>query len=118
MIIFGMALESTVRRRWVVAVLLGGAVLMVLAGETLLKNRLSPAAFFGYWLVCLVLTCQAMLLALRELRAVQHRSREEQRQLIESTLKEIQAEAKTKPIPGPAANPPTRAGGSKGGASI
>jgi hypothetical protein len=88
-----MAYDSTVRRRWLAALLLAGAVAMLAAGETLLKNRLGPAAFFGYWLVCLALTFQAMVLALREVRALQERSREEQRKLIEATLKEIQTQA-------------------------
>ena len=44
-------------------------------------------------------------MALRDFRALQHRARKEQRDLLESTLKEIEAEARRK------AHKPRRNGG-------
>jgi membrane protein implicated in regulation of membrane protease activity len=72
------------------------AVGMVVAGETVLQGRMGDLAFVGYWMVCLVLTALAVLVALLDARALRRRSREESRQLLQATLKEIEANAKTR----------------------
>ena len=69
---------------------------MLLAGETMLRERLGAVAFLVFWLACFVFACLAMLVALLDVSAIRRRSREEQRTLFESTLQEIarQKEAK------------------------
>ena len=92
-----MALDATARRRWFGAVMLLAALAMLVCGETLLKERLSPIASLIFWLVCLVFTSLAIIVALLDARALQRRIRQEQRELFQSTLKKIQAEAQSKP---------------------
>jgi hypothetical protein len=98
-----MALDPFVRRRWFGALVLLAALGMVLAGQTVLAGHLSPAAFFAYWLVCLVLTCLAVRVAFQDVRAVQNRSRQEHRDLLQTTLEQIAREARERPHaePGP-----------------
>ena len=92
-----MALDATARRRWFGALMLLAALAMLACGETLLKERLSPIASLSFWLVCLVFTSLAIVVALLDAWALQRRIRQEQRELFESTLKKIQAEAQSKP---------------------
>src|SRR5262245_6806973 len=77
------------RRRWVGGGFLVAALAMLVAGETVLKNRLEPIGFILFWLACLVCTCAAIMVALVDLSAVRRRTREEQRALLESTVQEI-----------------------------
>ena len=95
-----MALDPSSRRRWIGALILLGAMGMLIAGETVLRDRLGPVATLTYWLVCLVLTGGAVMVALLDVRALQRRIRREQRDLFEATLKKIQSEAQAKPRPG------------------
>ena len=88
-----MGLDATARRRWFGGVVLIGAVSMLVCGETVLQGRLGSASFIVYWLVCFILTGLALIVAFRDLRALQHRTRQQQRELLESTLKEIGTEA-------------------------
>jgi len=88
-----MKLDATARRRWFGGLVLLGALAMLVCGETVLKGRLQPVAFLVYWLVCVLLTGLALVAAIRDLRHVQYRIRQEQRELLESTLKQIEAEA-------------------------
>jgi hypothetical protein len=92
-----MALDATARRRWFGAVVLLAALAMLICGLTVLKGKLGPLAFIAYWLLCFGLTGLAMLVAFLDARALQRRTRQEQRELFEATLKEIEAEAKTRP---------------------
>jgi hypothetical protein len=92
-----MALDATARRRWFGAVVLVIALGMLLCGETALKGKLGDLAFLLYWLGCLGFTGLAIIVALADARALQRRTRREQRDLFESTLKEIEIQAKTKP---------------------
>jgi hypothetical protein len=75
-------------------IVLAAALLMLLGGETILPGRLSPIAFLIYWLVCLLFTGMAIVIAFRDVRALQHRAHEERRNLLETTLKTIEKEAK------------------------
>ena len=70
---------------------------MLVAGQTMLSGRLDAFGFLVYWLVCLVLTGTAILVAFRDLRALQRQSLEEQRNLFHTTLGQIATDAKTKP---------------------
>ncbi len=94
-----MGLNATSRRRWFGAGVLVAALAMLVAGQTVLQGRLSNLAFVVYWLVCFTLTGLAVLIAFYDMQALQHRSRNETRDLLESTLQNIQREAKSKPRP-------------------
>jgi membrane protein implicated in regulation of membrane protease activity len=92
-----MALDATIRRRWFGAVVLLAALGMLICGETVLKGKLGDLTFIAYWLVCFALTGLAIVVAFLDARALQRQTRQEQRDLFETTLKEIQAEARTRP---------------------
>ena len=85
------------RRRWFGTLCVLGALGMLLLGQTRLEGRLTGLGFVGYWLLCLVLTLLAMLTALVDVFAVRRESRERQRELIESTIEEIQVRQKHRP---------------------
>ena len=89
-----MALSVMARRRWLGALALGAAALMLVLGGTVLKDRLSSGVFLGYWFVCFIFTGAAVLLAFLDLKAAERRIREEQRELLEDTLQEIERGAK------------------------
>jgi protein-S-isoprenylcysteine O-methyltransferase Ste14 len=91
-----MALDVTARRRWFGALLVAVALAMLIAGQTMLSERLDPAEFIVYWLVCLVLTGLAIVVAFRDLRAIQRQNLQEQRHLFHATLEQIANEARTK----------------------
>jgi type VI protein secretion system component VasK len=91
-----MASDVTARRRWFGALLVAVAMAMLIAGQTLLSERLDPLEFMVYWLVCLGLTGWAMVVAFRDLRALRRRNLEEQRHLFHATLEQIAHEARTK----------------------
>jgi hypothetical protein len=88
--------DPTIRRRWLGAAALVLALALLLAGETVLQNRLGGLALLGCWAACFVLTGLAMILAVRELQAAQRRIRDEQRELLQGALKEIEAEARAR----------------------
>ena len=92
-----MALDATARRRWFGAAVLLAALAMLICGQTVLKGRLGALVFIAYWLVCFGLTGLAILVALLDARALQRRTRQEQRDLFEATLKQIETEAKSRP---------------------
>jgi membrane protein implicated in regulation of membrane protease activity len=92
-----MALDASGRRRWFGAVVLLAALAMLLCGQTVLKARLGALAFIAYWLVCFGLTGLAILIALLDVRALQRRSRQQQRDLFETTLRQIETESKNRP---------------------
>jgi hypothetical protein len=92
-----MALDATTRRRWFGALVLLAALGMLIGGETVLKGKLENLAFIFYWLVCFGFTGLAILIAILDARALQRRTRLEQHDLFEITLKQIETEAKAKP---------------------
>ncbi len=94
-----MDLDATVRRRWFGALALVGALAMVAGGETVLRDRMGDVAFLVYWAVCFALTLAAIAIACLDVRAVQRRTREEQHQLLQSTLKEIETKARAQRKP-------------------
>src|SRR5690349_13195342 len=96
MLVFGMGMDATARRRWFGAVVLFGAVAMLVCGQTVLQGRMQPWLLVIYWPICFILTGLAVVAALRDVRALQDRARQEQRDLLESTLKEIETEAKSR----------------------
>ena len=84
-----MANSSDRRRRWLGGIALVLALAMLIAGQTVLSTRFGPLGFAVFWIVCLLLTCVAIIVAFRDLSVVRRRTREEQRALFESTLNEI-----------------------------
>jgi len=88
-----MALNNTARRRWTGAVALVAALAMLAGGETVLKGKLRDLTFLLYWLTCFAFTGLAILIAFLDARALQRRSRQEQRDLFEATWKEIESQA-------------------------
>ena len=94
-----MALDPTARRRWFGVIVLAAALAMLICGQTVLKEKLENLAFVGYWVVCLGFTCLAILAALLDARALRRRTTQEHRDLFETTLREIETNARTKPGP-------------------
>ncbi len=70
---------------------------MLALGTTVLKARLQRESFIYYWLACIGFTAATMVIALLDFRAVRRRSQMEQKELIESTLREITRERKGGP---------------------
>lgn len=95
-----MGSDATGRRRWFGGVVLTLSILMLIAGETVLKGRLGGFIFLVYWLGCFVLTGTAMLVAIIDLRAVRQRTRDEQRVLLENALEEIRTKSPEQRRPG------------------
>jgi hypothetical protein len=91
-----MGLDATARRRWFGAIVLALALLMLILGQTVLQDRLGKVAFVIYWLLCFIFTGLAIVVAFRDVKAVQHEVRSEQRTLLESTLKDIESEARAR----------------------
>jgi hypothetical protein len=88
--------KADLRRRLLGGAFLAAALLMLVAGQTVLRNSLRDVGFLLYWLVCIVFTFLAMMTAFRDLSAVRRRTREEQRALLEDTLEEIAREEKAR----------------------
>ena len=84
--------SSRTRRRRFGLVCIGLAGVMVIFGVTLLEARLAGVALLGYWLVCLILTVLAMGAALLDFAQVRMEGREEQRSLLEKTLRDVERE--------------------------
>jgi hypothetical protein len=49
-----------------------------------------------YWLICLILTTAAIMIAFLDARALRRQTREEARDLLQTTLKEIETDAKAR----------------------
>ena len=70
---------------------------MLVVGETVLKSRLKDLSFLVYGLICFVLTGMAIVVAFLDAKAVGRHTRQEARDLLETTLGRIEADAKHKP---------------------
>jgi hypothetical protein len=72
------------------------SVVMLIAGETVLRSSLAKVPFILYWMVCFVFTFMAIVFSFLDVAGVQRQAREQQRQLLEKTIHEIarQKEAK------------------------
>jgi len=88
--------DAKKRRRWFGGIVLAGALIMLICGETVLHQRLNLVWFLSYWLICLILTGLAVIIAFRDLRDLQQQAREQQRELLENTLKGIETEARSR----------------------
>ena len=98
------------RRRWLGVFFLLAALAMLVAGETLLKDRFSKVGFLVYWLACLGFTLMAMVVAWLDALAIRQGSRIEQREFLEATLREI---ARQKQVSEPESRSPNPEGGER-----
>lgn len=89
-------LENKVRRRWLGGLCLLVAILMLVADDTVLKNRLGGFAALAFWLACFGLTVIAIIIAFVDLRAVRLETQKEHRALFENTLQKIEQEKRGK----------------------
>jgi hypothetical protein len=83
------------RRRWLGIICLVTAIVMLIVGETVLRNWLKqtgPLVMAAYWLACFAITGLAALLAIRDVVQVRRENRAEQRKLLEQTLQEVERE--------------------------
>jgi hypothetical protein len=78
------------RRRWFGLFFLVVAGGMLIWGQTVLKPGLKGLSFLLYWFVCFVMTSLAIVTAILDLRATRRRTRQEQRDLLERTWRDIQ----------------------------
>jgi hypothetical protein len=92
-----MGLSATARRRWFGALVLVAAVAMLIAGETVLDGRLDSFGFLIYWLACLGLTGATIFIAFFDARAVARRICQEERELLNTTFRQIKTDAQTRP---------------------
>src|SRR2546427_483742 len=97
-----MGSKSDIRRRWLGGFFLGAALIMLFAGETVLRNRLGRFAFVLFWLVCFAFTGLAIVMAFIDASALRRRLRAEQRALLEQTLQEIARRQDSEPGQPPA----------------
>ena len=84
-----MGSKTDMRRRWAGALCLLAALAMLIAGQTVLRERLHELAFVLFWAVCFAFTCLAILIAFWDVAVTRRRAREEQRVFLEDTLREI-----------------------------
>ena len=86
--------RSRTRRRRFGSVCIGMAILLLLAGETVLRAALANniVLFAAYWMACFILTALAAGAAIIDAARVRLESREEQRSLLEKTLLEVERE--------------------------
>lgn len=75
--------------RWLATICLAVSVGMVVAGQSLLKERLQAEAFIYYWLVCIVFTFLTMVIALVDYWMVRRRMHREQKALFQEALQAI-----------------------------
>jgi endonuclease/exonuclease/phosphatase (EEP) superfamily protein YafD len=80
------SLNTKIARRTLGTVSLVLAMAMLIAGETILKGRLSAIAFLFYWFACFVLTVLAIVAALLDARAVRTENQRQQLELLKKTL--------------------------------
>jgi uncharacterized membrane protein len=79
-------------RRWLGIICLVTAIVMLIAGETILREQLTGVGMLVYWLTCFAITGLAALLAIRDVVQVRRENRAEQRKLLEQTLQEVERE--------------------------
>ena len=86
-----MAEKSDMVRRGLGVFFLLSALVMLVVGETVLSERLrsQPWEFVVFWLGCFAFVGLALLMALLDMAAVRRRVRQEERELVESTIRQI-----------------------------
>jgi membrane protein implicated in regulation of membrane protease activity len=62
------------------------SLVMLVAGMTVLKDRLQGLLFIYYWLLCAMFTCVTLMIALLDFRATRRRLEQERSQMIQEML--------------------------------
>ena len=91
-----MGVDTNLRLRWFGVGVLAAALGMLIAGETVLRDRLQALGFLLYWFICFCLTGLAVVIALVDARSLRERARAQRRDLLQTALKDIQLEAKAR----------------------
>jgi protein-S-isoprenylcysteine O-methyltransferase Ste14 len=78
--------ESQKRRRRIGAAFLVLAVLLIIAGQTLLNPWLVGPTFIAYWVFCLLCTAAAMFMALLDFRSIARDAQQEHADLLRRAL--------------------------------
>jgi len=65
------------------------AALQIALGLTVLRERLTPVGTLLFWTMCLIMTFGAIVCALMDAMANLRESRRERRDLLESTLRDV-----------------------------
>lgn len=93
-----MAEKCDIVRRGLGAFFLLAALVMLVSGETVLNESLRshPREFVVFWLGCFALVGLAFLMAMLDMAAVRRRVRREERELVESMLRQITQEKEAK----------------------
>ena len=103
-----MADKRDMRRRALGALFLVASLVLLIAGETVLSDRLRshPFAFVVFWMGCFMCVGLAFLMALMDLAVVRRRTRAQQRELLEEAMRQIarSKELKAKRPPEPPEN--------------
>ena len=103
-----MADKRDLRRRALGALFLIASLVMLIAGETVLGDRLRarPLAFLVFWMGCFMFVGLAFLMALLDLAVVRRRTRQQHRELLEEAMRQIarSKELKAKRPPEPPGN--------------
>jgi ABC-type bacteriocin/lantibiotic exporter with double-glycine peptidase domain len=90
-----MSNRTKTRRRWFGVFCIVAAIVMLIAGETVLKAKLAGVGLLCYWMACLILTALAALAAIVDAARVSQEHKAEQRLLLEETLQKIEREKKS-----------------------
>ncbi len=80
--------ENPHRKRGMVFLII--ALLMLILGETVLRQSLGKVPFVLYWMLCFLFTGLAILFAFLDVAGVQRQARAQQRELLEKTIGEIE----------------------------
>ena len=84
-------------RRWLGLLFLALAFGLLIWGQTFLRDSLKGVAFLAYWGCCFLCTMAAIITALLDVRATRRKAREEQDELLRTTLEELENESEDKP---------------------
>jgi hypothetical protein len=94
---YGVLLNATFKRRWLGALVLLAAIGMLVVGQTVLDKRITGIAFAIYWLACFGLTGTAIIIAYLDARAGARRICNEEREMLNTALRQIQSDARNRP---------------------
>lgn len=89
--------NNSANRRWLGALCLLAAIVMLVADEYLFKGRLKGVTALAYWFVCFLFTLLAIWAAFLDVRALRRSTRDEQRALFEDTLQQISRDKADQP---------------------
>ena len=92
-----MAASAKTRRRWLGAIFLACAAILLICGLTVLGGYLRGLALAAYWVVCLLFAVLAMGLALADFRAIGREARQEQQTLLQNAFGEFENKTSQKP---------------------